>query len=89
MTPGKFHPWHAMPGPSRAARELHEEKERLGIIEAARIERVASALVRLADGIEKIESLDELERDDARDRALCDAVVRGAAGPRRIVDDAE
>ncbi len=52
--------------------------------ERERVRRVEEALVRLADSVEKVEALDELEKDEARDRALCDAVVRSAGGPRRL-----
>jgi hypothetical protein len=82
MTPGKLHPWHhSPPEPSRAAREAHEEIERRG--------RIEQALEQLAEKVARVECLDELEKDEARDRALCDAVVRGAAGPRRLMSDEE
>jgi hypothetical protein len=83
------HPWRDHLVPSRADQDRADERERVRRVEAERVERTAAALVRLADGIELVEALDPVERDEARDQALCQAVVRSAAGPRRIVDDAD
>lgn len=74
------HPWHHdLVLRSRMEEDRSSERER--------VRRVEAALVRLADTVEKVEALDKLERDEARDKALCEAVVRGGAGPRRLTDE--
>lgn len=80
-TPGRGHPWHDHLVPSRAEQDRASERER--------VRRVEAALSLLAEKVARVECLDEIERDQERDRVLCDAVVRGAAGPRRLVSDAE
>lgn len=72
------HPWsHNLVLRSCAEEARADERER--------VHRVEAALSLLAEKVARVECLDELERDEARDQALCQAVVRSAAGPRRLM----